>query len=137
VVSRGKPLAMMILDIDYFKAINDTYGTTPGDDVLREFPRCGFARSIRGIDLACRLWRRGIRHRDAGDRPAGGGCGGRAVRRLDRGRNVCSQQGASASRSRFRSGLSILDRKSEAIGDVLKARDTALYRAKHDGRNRW
>jgi two-component system cell cycle response regulator len=33
-------------------------------------------------------------------------------------------------------GLSTLDRKGEAVGDVLKRADTALYRAKHDGRNR-
>jgi two-component system cell cycle response regulator len=33
-------------------------------------------------------------------------------------------------------GLSTLERKGEAIADVLKRADTALYRAKHDGRNR-
>ena len=33
-------------------------------------------------------------------------------------------------------GLSTLDRKGESVGDVLKRADTALYRAKHDGRNR-
>jgi two-component system cell cycle response regulator len=33
-------------------------------------------------------------------------------------------------------GLSTLERKGEPIGDVLKRADTALYRAKHDGRNR-
>ncbi|MCJ0724723.1 diguanylate cyclase, partial [Enterobacter hormaechei] len=50
---RGKPLALMILDIDYFKAINDTYGHDAGDDVLREFA-VRIRKSIRGIDLACR-----------------------------------------------------------------------------------
>jgi two-component system cell cycle response regulator len=29
-----------------------------------------------------------------------------------------------------------LERKGEAVADVLKRADTALYRAKHDGRNR-
>ncbi|MEO6381256.1 MAG: diguanylate cyclase, partial [Nitrobacter sp.] len=33
-------------------------------------------------------------------------------------------------------GLSILERKGEPVADVLKRADTALYRAKHDGRNR-
>ena len=32
--------------------------------------------------------------------------------------------------------LSTLELKGEAVGDVLKRADTALYRAKHDGRNR-
>jgi two-component system, cell cycle response regulator len=33
-------------------------------------------------------------------------------------------------------GLSTLERKGEAVADVLKRADIALYRAKHDGRNR-
>jgi two-component system cell cycle response regulator len=33
-------------------------------------------------------------------------------------------------------GLATLERKGEAIADVLKRADKALYRAKHDGRNR-
>jgi two-component system cell cycle response regulator len=33
-------------------------------------------------------------------------------------------------------GLATLDRKGEPVADVLKRADTALYRAKHDGRNR-
>src|SRR5258705_5663833 len=51
--SRGKPLALMILDIDFFKSINDTYGHDAGDDVLREFA-IRIKKSVRGIDLACR-----------------------------------------------------------------------------------
>ena len=33
-------------------------------------------------------------------------------------------------------GLTTLERKGEQVADVLKRADTALYRAKHDGRNR-
>ena len=42
-----------MLDIDYFKSVNDTHGHDAGDDVLREFA-LRIKRSIRGIDLACR-----------------------------------------------------------------------------------
>jgi two-component system cell cycle response regulator len=47
--ARGKPLTVLVLDIDYFKAINDTHGHDAGDDVLREFAT-RIRKSIRGID---------------------------------------------------------------------------------------
>src|SRR5262249_45111991 len=47
---RGKPLTVLVLDIDYFKAINDGHGHDSGDDVLREFA-IRIKKSIRGIDL--------------------------------------------------------------------------------------
>jgi two-component system, cell cycle response regulator len=51
--ARGKPLTVLILDVDFFKSINDTHGHDAGDDVLREFA-VRVRKSIRGIDLACR-----------------------------------------------------------------------------------
>src|SRR4029078_6871550 len=52
--ARGKPLTALMLDIDYFKSVNDTYGHDAGDDLLSEFSTL-IKKSIRGIDLACRL----------------------------------------------------------------------------------
>jgi two-component system cell cycle response regulator len=53
-IAREKPLSVLVLDIDYFKAINDGYGHAVGDDVLREFSR-RVRKAVRGIDLACRM----------------------------------------------------------------------------------
>jgi two-component system, cell cycle response regulator len=50
----GKTLAYLILDVDHFKQVNDTYGHDVGDEVLREFAR-RISANIRGIDLACRF----------------------------------------------------------------------------------
>jgi two-component system cell cycle response regulator len=49
----GKPLAFVIMDIDYFKSVNDTHGHDIGDEVLREFAK-RIGANVRGIDLACR-----------------------------------------------------------------------------------
>ena len=49
----GRSLAVMVLDIDHFKSINDTYGHDAGDKVLQGFAEV-ITRSVRGIDLACR-----------------------------------------------------------------------------------
>src|SRR5271154_1399526 len=51
---RGAPLAMMILDIDHFKRINDTYGHDAGDLVLKGFA-AELQQMVRGGDLVCRL----------------------------------------------------------------------------------
>jgi two-component system cell cycle response regulator len=49
-----KSVSILIMDIDFFKEVNDTHGHEAGDDVLKAFSgRIG--KSVRGIDLACRF----------------------------------------------------------------------------------
>jgi two-component system cell cycle response regulator len=51
---KGRPLSLMILDIDHFKSVNDTYGHDAGDEVLKVFSQ-RIKRVLRGADLVCRL----------------------------------------------------------------------------------
>jgi diguanylate cyclase (GGDEF)-like protein len=48
-----RSLSVLIMDIDYFKKINDTYGHLVGDEVLREFSN-RISRTKREDDLLCR-----------------------------------------------------------------------------------
>jgi diguanylate cyclase (GGDEF)-like protein len=50
----GSPLSLMILDIDHFKSINDTYGHATGDEVLKSFASI-FRESLRNVDIVCRF----------------------------------------------------------------------------------
>lgn len=50
---RGRPLSVLIADIDHFKAINDTHGHEGGDDVLKDFAT-RVRGAVRGADLAVR-----------------------------------------------------------------------------------
>jgi two-component system cell cycle response regulator len=50
----SKPVSFLMLDVDFFKQINDTYGHDVGDEVLKEFAN-RISANVRGIDLACRF----------------------------------------------------------------------------------
>jgi two-component system cell cycle response regulator len=133
--SRGKPLALMMLDIDYFKAINDNYGHDAGDDVLREFA-VRIRKSIRGIDLACRYGgEEFVIVMPETDLHVAGMVAER-LRRSIAGEPFTVSKGVKRIEVTISIGLSTLELKGEAVADVLKRADTALYRAKHDGRNR-
>jgi two-component system cell cycle response regulator len=133
--TRGKPLALMILDIDYFKSINDNYGHDAGDDVLREFA-VRVRKSIRGIDLACRYGgEEFVIVMPETDLHVAGMVAER-LRRSIAGEPFAVHKGTKRIEVTISIGLTTLEQKGEAVADVLKRADTALYRAKHDGRNR-
>ncbi len=51
---KGKPLCLMLLDIDFFKRVNDTHGHDAGDQILKAFS-ARVRRVVRASDLVCRL----------------------------------------------------------------------------------
>lgn len=133
--ARGKPLSVLVLDIDFFKAINDTYGHDAGDDVLREFA-IRIRKSIRGIDLACRYGgEEFVIVMPETDMAVAATVAERLRRRIatepfpiDRGHRQIDVT--------ISIGLAGLESADDTAASVLKRADQALYRAKRDGRNR-
>ncbi|MDB5619064.1 diguanylate cyclase, partial [Tardiphaga sp.] len=133
--TRSKPLALMMLDIDFFKSINDTHGHDAGDDVLREFA-VRIRKSIRGIDLACRYGgEEFVIVMPETDQQVASMVAER-LRRSIAGEAFSIDKGNKRVEVTISIGLSTLEKKGEPVADVLKRADVALYRAKHDGRNR-
>jgi two-component system, cell cycle response regulator len=133
--SRGKPIAVLILDIDYFKAINDTHGHDAGDDVLREFA-LRIRKSIRNIDLACRYGgEEFVIVMPETDMTVAGMVAERIRRRIAS-EPFAIQQGARSLEVTISIGLAALGAPSDNAAAILKRADQALYRAKRDGRNR-
>ena len=133
--SRGKPLSLLVLDIDYFKAINDGFGHDAGDDVLREFAT-RVRKSIRGIDLACRYGGEEFVVVMPETDMAVAATVAERIRRRIAGEQFHINQGARALDVTISIGLAALATAEDSAATIIKRADQALYRAKRDGRNR-
>jgi two-component system cell cycle response regulator len=133
--ARGKPLSILVLDIDYFKAVNDGYGHDAGDDVLREFAM-RVRKSIRGIDLACRYGgEEFVIVMPETDMAIASVVAERLRRRIASEPFPISQPGKRLDVT-ISIGLAGLAGPEDSAPALLKRADQALYRAKRDGRNR-
>jgi diguanylate cyclase (GGDEF)-like protein len=133
-VKRGDSLALLLLDLDGFKAVNDTQGHPAGDELLREVAAV-LTRTVREADLVARL---------GGDEfaviQAGPGSPEEMVALAERlvaalrvpfdieGRRI--EIGASI-------GITPATAETISADELLRSADVALYRAKETGRGRW
>jgi two-component system, cell cycle response regulator len=134
-LARGKPLALLVVDIDYFKAVNDVHGHDAGDDVLREFAT-RVKKSIRGIDLACRYGGEEFVIVMPETDMAVAAIVAERIRRRIAGEPFSIRSGAAALDVTISVGIAALAGVADTAAQVLKRADQALYRAKRDGRNR-
>jgi two-component system cell cycle response regulator len=134
-MSRGKPLTALVLDIDFFKSVNDTHGHDAGDDVLREFA-LRIKRSIRGIDLACRYGGEEFVVIMPETDMAVAAMVAERLRRRIAADPFAIQQGARTIPVTISIGVAAMRGKDDNAASILKRADQALYQAKRNGRNR-
>ena len=130
-VSIGNPCAVLVLDIDHFKTINDTLGHQAGDQCLRAVGAI-IARNIRGHDRAGRVGGEEFvvmmpdttseMARNVGERLRGA---------------IESAGGWHANGDPVTASIGIaVASVSDTVDSLLARADRALYQAKRQGRNR-
>ena len=132
-LSHHKPGILLMIDIDFFKKVNDTWGHGIGDQVLQHLASV-LRQSLRSDDMAARL-------------------GGEEFTvllpqtELHDGLQLAERLRAAIARTPATTdqgaipitvslGVSVLDGSLSSIDEGLSRSDTALYAAKHQGRNR-
>ncbi|GIF14247.1 sensor domain-containing diguanylate cyclase [Actinoplanes teichomyceticus] len=130
--AEDRPLSAVLIDVDHFKAVNDTYGHATGDEVL--------IRLAQGIDGA--VGTAGTVARYGGEEFAVvlPGIDARAAADLaERWRQACSLVVVDTPRGPLRATFSagvVQTAPGASAEDLLRHADRALYAAKEQGRNR-
>ena len=133
-VGGGRPLALLVADIDYFKRINDTYGHDVGDVVLQEFAR-RFRHNTRAVDLVCRIGgEEFMLVMPDVDTEAAYQIAERLRERVAERPFVVSPQLSVPITASV--GLASVGCAQDTPERIFKRADNALYAAKRDGRNR-
>lgn len=128
----GTPLAFLLLDIDDFKRINDSYGHQEGDQVLQRIADSGKAVLRRGDQFG----------RIGGEEFAAifPGCNAQAAEliaeRLQREvQRLSFSHGEQAYSVTVSQGLTALTDQDTSLDDLFARADAAMYRAKRQGKN--
>jgi diguanylate cyclase (GGDEF)-like protein len=130
----GKGLAVMLIDLDRFKAVNDTYGHTAGDELIRQVAQ-RLSRLVRSGDTVARIGgdEFGIIQTHA-NFPAGcAALGERILEALTEPfviMGVATTIGCSI-------GIALAPEDATDREALLRLADTALYQSKNGGRNRY
>jgi diguanylate cyclase (GGDEF)-like protein/PAS domain S-box-containing protein len=130
----GVPLCVAMLDLDYLKQYNDTFGHEAGDRVLRELGRV-FREKLRKSDISCRfggeefvLVLPGSPLADAQHRVE-------EIRLLVKNLQV-RHNDQILGRVTVSGGVAVSPEHGKTAPDLLQAADAALYSAKQSGRDR-
>lgn len=128
-----QPISCIMIDLDHFKRVNDTYGHDAGDMVLRQLGQL-LGRYTRLGDLACRI---------GGEEflvlcPNSNAETSRTVAERLRKKVESTPIVIGEHRLNVTISLGVAERNDfiNSKDDLLKSADHALYRAKHEGRNR-
>lgn len=131
----GAPVSVMLVDLDHFKSINDTYGHPFGDACLQAVSRALSETMGRSTDFVARYG--GEEFAVLLAQTDGEGARIVAERLLQQVREVnLSYQGAPVRITCSIGVASTVPHGSELPEALIKRADDALYRAKHHGRNR-
>jgi diguanylate cyclase len=131
---RESPLAILMIDIDHFKRLNDSFGHEAGDAVLRELAKV-FQAQLRAEDIASRYGgEEFVLILPESDMAAASECADRlqqAVHAMQIQHYGRTLEGISLS-----IGLTCFPQQGKTVDSLMRTADAALYRAKENGRDR-
>ncbi|QTN27783.1 GGDEF domain-containing protein [Rhodoferax sp. AJA081-3] len=130
----AEPTALVMLDIDHFKAINDSHGHDVGDTVIRRVAQT-ITASIRTIDVSARWGGEEFLLILPNVDVAGATTLADRIREAIAGQTVPTE-GAAALQFTVSLGIAMFHPKHPDHETWIKHADQALYAAKHGGRNR-
>jgi diguanylate cyclase (GGDEF)-like protein len=130
---RNTSLTVMMLDLDHFKMVNDTYGHDAGDTVLKSLARV-LRQSVRAADLVIRFGGEEFLILLVDTPSAQGDQVAEKIRAAVEAMTV--QCGSTVLRKTISIGLADFPTDSDTFWQAVKFADVALYQAKETGRNR-
>jgi two-component system cell cycle response regulator len=127
--------AVLMLDIDHFKSVNDNYGHPAGDDILRELV-ARLLRQVRSVDLVARLGGEEFVAVMPETSLSGATTVAERLRVAVAAEPFTIKASGEALPVTISIGVAASDEVDEDVEMLLKRADDALYAAKNGGRNR-